>query len=124
MPELASFRVKLVNFSSQKCRFSFLLRSLHFGSNRLINVPELIIDNLLLSKTCSIVFMLSQLFIESFLFYSLTMIFRPLFGGILVSKPPPSSDMTHAREDNAALVWLANLNILQIRNSNTDLQEF
>ena len=29
------FRVKLVNFLSEKGRFSFLLRSLHFGSNRL-----------------------------------------------------------------------------------------
>ena len=35
MPKLASFRVKLVNFLSEKARFSFLLRSLHFGSNRL-----------------------------------------------------------------------------------------
>ena len=36
VPILASFRVKLVNFQSEKCRFSLLLRSLHFGSNRLI----------------------------------------------------------------------------------------
>ena len=35
MPKLASFRVKLVNFLSEKGRSSFLLRSLHFGSNRL-----------------------------------------------------------------------------------------
>ena len=35
MPKLASFRVKLVNFLSEKDRFSFFLRSLHFGSNRL-----------------------------------------------------------------------------------------
>ena len=35
MLKLASFRVKLVNFPSEKGRFSFLLRSLHFGSNRL-----------------------------------------------------------------------------------------
>ena len=35
VPKLASFRVKLVNFLSEKGRFSFLLRSLHFGSNRL-----------------------------------------------------------------------------------------
>ena len=33
MPKLASFRVKLVNFPSEKGRFSFLSRSLHFGSN-------------------------------------------------------------------------------------------
>ena len=36
MPKLASFRVKLVNFLGEKGRFSFLLRSLHFGSNRLM----------------------------------------------------------------------------------------
>ena len=35
MPKLPSFRVKLVNYLSEKGRFSFLLRSLHFGSNRL-----------------------------------------------------------------------------------------
>ena len=35
--KLASFRVKLVNFLSEKGRSSFLLRSLHFGSNRLMN---------------------------------------------------------------------------------------
>ena len=35
MPKLTSFRVKLVNFPSEKGRFSFLLLSLHFGSNRL-----------------------------------------------------------------------------------------
>ena len=35
MPKLASFRVKLVNFLSEKGRSSFLLRSLHFGTNRL-----------------------------------------------------------------------------------------
>ena len=35
MPKLASFRVKLVNFPSEKGRFGLLLRSLHFGSNRL-----------------------------------------------------------------------------------------
>ena len=35
VPKLASFRVKLVNFPSEKGRSSFLLRSLHFGSNRL-----------------------------------------------------------------------------------------
>ena len=35
VPKLASFRVKLVNFLSEKGRFNFLLRSLHFGSNRL-----------------------------------------------------------------------------------------
>ena len=34
MPKLASFRVKLVNFPSEKGRFGCLLRS-HFGSNRL-----------------------------------------------------------------------------------------
>ena len=38
VPKLASFRVKLVNFLSEKGRFSFLLRSLHFGSNRLIQI--------------------------------------------------------------------------------------
>ena len=35
VPKLASFRVKLVNFLSEKGRSRFLLRSLHFGSNRL-----------------------------------------------------------------------------------------
>ena len=35
MPKLARFRVKLVNFPSEKGRFGCLLRSLHFGSNRL-----------------------------------------------------------------------------------------
>ena len=35
VPKLASFRVKFVNFLSEKGRFSFLLRSLHCGSNRL-----------------------------------------------------------------------------------------
>ena len=39
MPKLASFRVKLVNFLSEKGSFSFLLRSLQFGSNRLIDNP-------------------------------------------------------------------------------------
>ena len=35
MPKLARFRVKLVNFPSEKGRFGCLLRSLHFGSNQL-----------------------------------------------------------------------------------------
>ena len=35
MPILASFRLELVNFPSEKGRFGCLLRSLHFGSNRL-----------------------------------------------------------------------------------------
>ena len=35
MPKLASFQVKLVNYPSEKGRFVFLLRSLHFGSIRL-----------------------------------------------------------------------------------------
>ena len=37
VPILASFRVKLVNVPSEKGRFGCLLRSLHFGSNWLIN---------------------------------------------------------------------------------------
>ena len=36
MPKLASFRVKLINIPSEKGRFGFLLRSLRFGSNRLL----------------------------------------------------------------------------------------
>ena len=35
VPKLASFRVKLVNFPSEKVVFDCLLQSLHFGSNRL-----------------------------------------------------------------------------------------
>ena len=50
---MASFRVKLVNFLIEQGLFSFLLRSLHFGSNRLkvIKVGKSQILQIFLLKT-------------------------------------------------------------------------